>query len=70
MDYQPPTPILPADFHLFYASLTPDEKKLHELAKEMLGSSYFVQWTHLYQSWKKSITNDSPLHSSQRSSFS
>ena len=52
--YTPPKPApLPVDFDEFYASLTPAEKELHELAIEKLGSSYFVQWTHMYKKWAK-----------------
>jgi len=52
--YTPPKPApLPADFDEFYAQLTPQEKQLHELAIEKLGSSYFVQWTHMYTKWSK-----------------
>jgi hypothetical protein len=52
--YTPPKPApLPADFDEFYASLTPQEKELHALATEWLGSSYFIQWTHMYAKWKK-----------------
>jgi len=52
--YTPPKPApLPADFDEFYASLTPAEKELHELATEKLGSSYFVIWTHMYVKWNK-----------------
>lgn len=52
--YTPPKPApLPADFDEFYASLTAEEKELHALATELLGSSYFIQWTHMYTKWKK-----------------
>lgn len=52
--YVPPKPApLPADFDEFYADLTPQEKQLHELAIEKLGSSYFVQWSHMYTTWIK-----------------
>ena len=52
--YQPPKPApLPEDFDEFYASLTPQEIELHQLAIEKLGSSYFVQWSHMYRKWKK-----------------
>lgn len=52
--YTPPKSApLPADFDEFYASLTQAEKELHLLAIEKLGSSYFVQWTHMYRKWKK-----------------
>ena len=53
--YAPPKPApLPDDYEEFYASLTPAEKELDGLAKEWLGSSYFIQWTHMYTKWKKS----------------
>ena len=52
--YIPPKPSqLPADFQEFYASLSQQEKELHQLAIEKLQSSYFVQWTHMYKDWKK-----------------
>jgi hypothetical protein len=52
--YTPPKPApLPADFDEFYATLSDKEKELHELAKEKLGSSYFIQWTHMYLKWSK-----------------
>ena len=52
--YAAPRPApLPADFDEFYEQLTPAEKQLHELAIEKLGSSYFVQWTHMYTKWIK-----------------
>jgi hypothetical protein len=52
--YSPPKPApLPTDFDEFYASLSPQEKELHQLAIEKLQSSYFVQWTHMYKNWKK-----------------
>jgi len=53
--YTPPKPSpLPANFDAYYASLTPEEKELHALATDFLGSSYFIQWTHMYTKWKKS----------------
>ena len=52
--YTPPKPApLPEDFDEFYSSLSSQEKELHELAIEKLGSSYFVQWSHMYRKWKK-----------------
>ena len=51
--YEPPKPsTLPEDYEEFMASLTDREKLLFEIAKEKLGSSFFVQWTHLYKRWK------------------
>jgi hypothetical protein len=52
--YLPPkSPPPPEDFDEFYDSLTQQEKELHQLAIELLQSSYFVQWTHMYKKWKK-----------------
>ena len=52
--YTPPKPSpLPEDYEEFYNSLTDAEKELDQLAKEMLGSSYFIQWTHMYSVWTK-----------------
>ncbi len=52
--YTPPKPApLPDDFEEFYAALTDREKELHQLSIEKLGSSYFVQWCHMYKKWKK-----------------
>ena len=50
--YTPPPPApLPADYDEFYASLTTQERELFEIAREKLGSSFFVQWSHLYKRW-------------------
>jgi len=52
--YQPPKPSpLPADYDVFYSSLSDTEKRLFEIAKVKLGSSFFVQWTRLYIEWKE-----------------
>lgn len=52
--YTPPKQApLPSDFEEFYASLTPQEKELHQLAIDKLQSSYFVQWSHMYRKWRK-----------------
>ena len=59
--YVPPKPSpLPADFDEFYDTLMPEEKELHALATQWLGSSYFVQWTHMYTKWKKGQSRDVP----------
>jgi hypothetical protein len=56
--YTPPKPApLPEDFDEFYASLTDQEKELHQLSIEKLGSSYFVQWCHMYKKWKKTVAS-------------
>ncbi len=52
--YTPPRPApLPEDYEEFYASLTQAERELDTLAKELLGSSYIIQWTHMYLKWLK-----------------
>jgi hypothetical protein len=52
--YTPPKPApLPEDYEEFYAGLTEAEKELDQLAKEWLGSSYFIQWSHMYTKWSK-----------------
>ena len=57
--YTPPKPApLPADYDEFYATLTAEEKELDALAKEWLGSSYFIQWTHMYTKWSKAKTEE------------
>jgi len=50
----PHTP--PPDSKEFLASLTPTERALHELAQKHvgLGSSYFMEKSHGYYSWKQS----------------
>jgi len=52
--YTPPKPApMPANFEEFYDSLSEAEKELHHLAIELLGSSYFPQWTPMYTRWAK-----------------
>ena len=52
--YIPPKPApLPEDYEEFYATLSDAERELDELAKQMLGSSYFIQWAHMYLKWSK-----------------
>ena len=53
--YTPPKPpVKPADYTEFLESLDHKERELHEMAEKLLGSSYFVQWTHGYRKWKAS----------------
>ena len=53
--YQPPNRApLPDDYDNFIESLNPRERELLDLATEKLGSSFIVQWCHMYQNWKKS----------------
>jgi hypothetical protein len=46
----PPHP-RPSDAAEFLASLTPRERELHEMATEILGSSYFMDRCHGYRKW-------------------
>lgn len=48
--FQPPH-TLNTNEQAFFSQLTPQEKKLHELATKMLGSSYFMGKTHGYTKW-------------------
>lgn len=51
--YIPPRPIpLPDDYGTFYESLNNFEKELITLAHEKLGSSFIIQWSHMYRKWK------------------
>lgn len=49
--FQPPHALNPKEKQ-FFASLTDQQKELHELATQMLGSSYFVGKTHAYRGWE------------------
>ena len=40
----------------FLQSLTHKEKELHQLAAQMLGSSYFTGKTHAFRAWEKNKT--------------
>jgi hypothetical protein len=35
--------------------MTPKERELHELAVSILGSSYFVEYSHGYLNWFASV---------------
>jgi hypothetical protein len=37
----------------FLKTLTAEQKRLHELAQKMLGSSYFVERTHQFKAWQQ-----------------
>ena len=47
----PPHP-LPSDSKEFLASCSPQERAVHLLAIEQLGSSYFMEKSHGYKTWK------------------
>ncbi len=49
---QPPHPLHKQE-QTYVNSLGAKEKALHELATQMLGSSYFVGKTHAFRAWEK-----------------
>jgi len=54
--YTPPaTHSLPADWSSFLASLSAEDRELHKMGAELLGSSYFGKWTHQYRKWKATL---------------
>ena len=53
MNYTQPIHEVSAEGTEFSQSLTPREYQLHMLAQKMLGSSYFVEKTPQFLSWKK-----------------
>jgi hypothetical protein len=53
--YMPPTTHkMPADMAEFLASLNENERRLHQMAERVLGSSYFMDRTHGYTKWQRS----------------
>jgi hypothetical protein len=50
---------LPKDSAQFMESLTPTERRLQELARVQLASSYFMEKTHAYKKWSASQNKDS-----------
>jgi hypothetical protein len=52
--YTPPPPHTPPpETHAYLAAMTPRERELHELAVKLLGSSYFVEYSHGFAQSKK-----------------
>jgi len=45
----PPPPRIPEEAKKFLETLTEKEHQLHELAFELLGSSYFVETSHAFK---------------------
>ena len=56
LTFQPPHALNPQE-QAFRESLGPKEKQLHELATQMLGSSYFTGKTHAFTAWKAKQPN-------------
>jgi hypothetical protein len=40
------------DVPSYLASLTPIQREAEKVAREMLGTSYFIEHTHGFQKWK------------------
>ncbi len=59
LQFQPPHPLDEKEKQ-FLQSLKPQEKELHALATQMLGSSYFVGKTHGFTQWVKSNPKQQP----------
>jgi len=51
LTFQPPHTLNPKE-EAFVKSLTSKEKELHQLATQMLGSSYFAWKTHGFRAWE------------------
>lgn len=53
MDRYTPLPphAVPEEAKAYVAAMTPKERELHDLAVELLGSSYFVEWSHGFKKW-------------------
>ena len=57
--FQPPHPLNEKE-QQFLKSLSPREKELHQLATQMLASSYFTGKTHGFTAWLKSNQDKQP----------
>lgn len=60
MDQKPKRQILPphqppADAAEYLAAIPPEERRLVQLAIEKLGSSYFMEKSHGYKTWKANV---------------
>ena len=53
--FLPPHPF-PADYEVFLAACSPEERKVHSMAIKTLCSSYFMEKSHGYISWKEKQT--------------
>jgi hypothetical protein len=47
----------PADAAEYLAAISPEERRLVQLAIEKLGSSYFMEKSHGYKAWKATVKN-------------
>ena len=59
--YQPlPPHAVPAEAAAYVAAMTPKERELHDLAVQLLGSSYFVEWSHGFKKWRQGQAAKTP----------
>ena len=59
-----PPHAVPEEAKAYVESMSPKERALHELAVELLGSSYFVEWSHGFKKWKAAAAS-APAHPKQ-----
>ena len=50
----------PADSEAYLAACSPEERQLVTLAIDQLGSSYFMEKSHGYLAWKKTVVAVEP----------
>ena len=51
--YQPlPPHEIPEEAKAYVAQMSPRDRELHELAIQLLGSSYFVEWSAGFKKWR------------------
>jgi hypothetical protein len=44
---------IPEAVKAYVEQMNPKERELHDLAIELLGSSYFIEYSHGYLNWAK-----------------
>ena len=54
MEPQPPHAV-PEEAKPFITAMTENERLLHEMSIELLGSSYFVESSHAFRKWKANL---------------
>jgi hypothetical protein len=51
--YEPPPPHeIPEEAAAYVAQMSPRDRELHDLAVQLLGSSYFVEWSAGFKKWR------------------
>ena len=49
----------------YIAQMGSQDRALHELAVQKLGSSYFVKWTHGFKKWSAAVQPAPSTHNTQ-----